>query len=185
MPTPHTNDIQLLKQMIQAAMTKLDKLTDELPRTYLTRADYEQRQESLEESVGKIGEKLDKLSGDLPNRFLDRLQYVSAHAEITKRVEVNEGRVEELRRDVASNDKRVTDIFTTGMSWANKTFAEMRELINTRSDTQDQKLNQIQLEQYQRRDNTQTQIRIVMLSVFLGALLAFVSTIILHVMHIV
>lgn len=189
MPVPDDhNQIQELKQMIRDALTKIDQIKDEMPRVYLTRIDFEGRQEALEESTRKISDKLDKLTDELPNRFLDRLQYTTGHAEITKRVETNELRVEDLRKEVSVEKQRVNELYANGMAWANQTFGEIKDLLIQKSEATDAKLNQIQIAELQRKDDQRhqlgAQIRIVLISVGAGAVLSFVGTLILHAMHV-
>lgn len=185
---PGDSHIQELKQMIERVSAKIDQVKEELPRTYVSLAAYEQRQETLEENTRHISEKLDKLTDELPSRFLDRLQYTTGHAETIKRVETNELRVEELRKEVAVNDKRVTELYAHGMQWANATFTEIKDLLIQKSEATEAKLNQIQIADLQRKQDQRhalsAQIRVVLISVFCGAGLAFVSTLILHAMHV-
>lgn len=189
MPAPDEHgQIQELKQMIRDQSTEFRQLREEMARTYLPIAVYDQRQEAIEENTRKISDKLDKLNDELPSRFLDRLQYTTGHAEITKRVEVNELRVEELRKEVAVNDKRVTELYANGMAWANATFTEIKDLLIQKSEATDAKLNQIQIADLQRKDDQRhqlgAQIRVVLLSVCAGAILSFVGTLVLHTLHV-
>jgi hypothetical protein len=196
MPTPsQSNQIQELKALIEKATNKMEHIAEELPKTYVTRADYERGQENLEEVTTRISEKLDKLSDDLPNRFLDRLQYTSGHAELTNRIATGETRVEELRKEVAVEKQRVNELNVNSTQWANQTFTEIRELINKRSDTQDKKLNQIQLEAATRdkanaeqkmdqQKKARSQVGFVLLGALSSGVLGFIGTILLHVWHI-
>lgn len=185
MPTPSQgSQIAELKALIEKATTKIERVVEELPKMYVSRADYERGQENLEEATTRISEKLDKLSDDLPNRFLDRLQYTTGHTELTNRVATGETRVEELRKEVAVEKQRVNEMHVTNTQWANQTFTEIRELINKRSDMQDKKLNQIQIEQLQRKDDLRSRLNIALLGVVCGAVASVLGTILLHMWHV-
>lgn len=202
MPTPGDKEVQELKQLIRDQSAEIRQLRDELPRLYVSRVDFDQRQDTIEENTRHISEKLDALSAGLPDRFLDRAQYLIAHSALEKRVETGETRVEDLRKEVAVEKQRVSEMYSTGMQRVNDTFTsirtlitETRDLVQAKSEATEKQLNQMQINELQRdkdqaqRDKEQrkqlkSQIRIVLFSVFCGAILAFVSTLILHSMHV-
>ena len=188
--------------MVQNTLTKIDQIKDELPRLYVSRADFEQRQELLEDTTRHISEKLDALAQGLPDRFLDRAQYLIAHAALEKRMETGEMRVEELRKEVSVEKQRVSELYANGMQWANDTFtgirtliAETRDLVVQRAESTERSISQMRTEtlqreqkQLQREQNRQrqnrAQIGLILLSVGCGAALAFISTLILHALHV-
>lgn len=200
--TPGDKEVQELKQLIRDQSAEIRQLRDELPRLYVSRMDFEQRQETLENTTQLIREKLDALSTGLPDRFLDRAQYLIAHSALEKRMETAEVRHEDLRKEVAVEKQRVSDMYSTGMQRINDTFTsirtlitETRDLVQMKNEAIEKQLNEMQINELQRdqdqaqRDREQrkqlkNQIRVVLLSVFCGAILAFVSTLLLHAIHV-
>lgn len=190
-PQPGEKEVQELKQMVQNALTKIDQIKDDLPRLYVSRTDFEQRQETLENTTQHISEKLDALAQGLPDRFLDRAQYLIAHSALEKRVETGETRVEDLRKEVAVEKQRVSELYTNGMQRINDTFtsiraliAETRDLVTQKSEATEKQLSQIQLDTLQREQAQRIQIRVALIGVGCGTLFSFVGTIILHVLHV-
>lgn len=197
MPTqPEDNQMQELKSMVQNALTKIDQIKDELPRLYVSRADFDQRQDAIEENTRHISEKLDSLAQGLPDRFLDRAQYLIAHSALEKRVETAEGRHEDLRKEVSVEKQRVSEMYASGMQRVNDTFtgirnliAETRDLVAQKSEATEKQLSQMQIDTLQREQDhhkqASIQLRVALAGVVLGALLSFIGAAILHAMHLV
>lgn len=136
------------------------------------------RIEKLEQALRMQSDKLDKLVDDLPNRFLTQAQYETRHNELIKRVEANEEHTTE-------NDKRITDLHNTSMSWVNDAFTDIRELIVKKSEEHAKQLSDLQIQTLQKRADNHSQVNLVLISVGIGAVLSFVSTVILHFLHII